>query len=145
MPGLRFPLPEISSGARRLRACARPLPTTTDTQLAAGLRPARDALAAGALNAALRHTDRAWRVLTAHAPAIAPVYGRLLLLAGDDLYAAIGLLQHAIEETCDPGTEALIALALLQLDRLPEARALLERLLRGYCVEPQGRACVRSR
>ena len=102
------------------------------------LKPVLEALAHDALSSALRHADRAWRALGDESPAIAPLYGRLLLIRGEDYYAAHGLMQRTIQLAQDPDTQALMGLCLLRLGRFADAREHVHAVLRSYCVEPSG-------
>ena len=97
----------------------------------------RDALRGGAVDVALRQVDRAWRCEPENAASLAPIYGRLLLLEGSDDEAALNLLRRAAELKPDADTSALIAVALLQLDRPREARRTLEAALGNSCVAPR--------
>ncbi len=97
----------------------------------------RDALRGGAVDVALRHVDRAWRCEPENAATLAPIYGRLLLLDGSDDEAALNLLHRAADLKSDADTGALIAVALLQLDRPREARRAVESALGNYCVAPR--------
>jgi GT2 family glycosyltransferase len=98
----------------------------------------RDALRDGAVDVALRHVDRAWRCEPENAATLAPIYGRLLLLEGSDHEAALNLLRRAVDLKPNPDTEALIAVALLQLERPREARRTVESALANSCVAPGG-------
>lgn len=102
------------------------------------LRRVRDALRADTLDIALRELDRAWRSLPEDAATLAPLYGRLLSLEATDDEAALHLLRRALEFTPDPDVAALIALALLRLQRLEEAQRQLEAALAQYGVAPDG-------
>ena len=108
---------------------------------ARSLRQVRQALRTDALNMALRSLDRAWRCLPEDAATLAPTYGRLLSLEARDHYAALRLLQRAIDFAPDPDVAALMALALWRLDRLEDARKHLEAALAQYCVIPGGLLC----
>ena len=100
------------------------------------LQQARNALRAGALDAALRNVDRVWRCVPDDAASVAPIYGRLLVLEGRDYEAARGLLQQALKVTPDPDIAALLALSLLRLQRHEDAQRQLEAALGGFCVVP---------
>jgi GT2 family glycosyltransferase len=106
------------------------------TPLSQHLKPAHRALEDGAFGLAIRHVDRAWRTLREESATIAPIYGRLLLTEGVDHYAALGLLERALKLSPNADTAALIALALLRLDRPAEAHEHLQATLSAYCVEP---------
>src|ERR1700722_7959255 len=86
------------------------------------LRLARDAFRAEALDIAQRHLDRAWRCLPGDAATLASVYGTLLVLEARDYYAALGLLQRAMELA--PGPEV--------------ARRHFEAAVAEHCVVPGG-------
>jgi GT2 family glycosyltransferase len=103
---------------------------------AQSLRAVREALIDGAPGAALRHLDRAWRCLPDDAEMLAPLYGRLLLLDGGDDEAALHLLRRAIALAPDGDAAGLVAVALLRLERLPEACRQMEASLEQYCVVP---------
>jgi GT2 family glycosyltransferase len=102
------------------------------------LRRIAAALRAGSLASALRDLDRAWRCLPGPTPTLAACYGHVLLLQGQDYYAALGLLQRALELGPDPEAAAASALALLRLERGAEARERLHAALSEYCVTPGG-------
>ena len=104
-----------------LRLVRDGLRRTTTRVTAQCLRRVRDALGGGPLPEALRQLDRAWRCLPEEAATFAPLYGQLLLLEGRDYYAALGLLQRSLEFGPSPDLAALVALALLQLERAEEA------------------------
>ena len=82
--------------------------------------------------------DRAWRCLPDDAATLAPIYGRLLFLEARDHYAALRLLQRAIDIGPDPDVAALIVLVLLRLERPEDARQRLAAALADYCVVPGG-------
>ncbi len=71
-----------------------------------------------------------------HALTLAPAYGYLLLLQGGDYYAALGLLQRALEFGPNPDAAALVALALLRLERAADAQERLQTVLSEYCAVP---------
>jgi len=121
--------PANSSAARSLQSVCDVLHTNA---------PGAAAPDAEALGVALRNLDCAWRGLPEHAATLAPIYGRLLMLEARDFYAALRLLQRAIEFAPDPDVAALIAVALLRLERIEEARRQLEATLAAYCVVPGG-------
>ena len=73
-----------------------------------------------------------------HAATLAPAYGYLLLLQGGDYYAALGLLQRALEFGPNPDAAALVALALLRLERAADAQERLQTVLSEYCAVPGG-------
>ncbi len=98
----------------------------------------RDALRAGDIDTALRNVDRAWRCLPEDAGLIAPIYGRLLIVDARDAEAALRLLLRANDSAPDPDIAALIALALLRLQRTDASRRQLEAALQEYCVAPGG-------
>jgi len=102
------------------------------------LRQARNALRAHALPSALRHLDRAWRCLPADAPMLASIYGSLLVLEARDYYAALGLLQRAMELAPVPEVAALVVLALLRLERPEDARRHFEATVKEHCVVSGG-------
>ncbi len=97
-----------------------------------------EALDTRALESALRNLDRAWRCEPENAEVLAPIYGRLLLLEGSDDAAALNLLRRATELTPDAEAAALIAVALLRLERPLDARRQLESALADHCVAPGG-------
>ena len=99
---------------------------------------ARDTLRTGSLDIALRNLDRAWRCMPQDAAAVAPIYGRLLVLEGRDYHAALGLLQRARDLAPDPDDAALIALSLLRLQRHEDARRHVEAALAEFCVVSGG-------
>ena len=103
---------------------------------AQAVRCANDALRSGDLPGALRQIDRAWRTLPEDAPALAPVYARLLALEDRDHAAALRLLQRALEFGPDAELEALRIRSLLRLDRNAEAAQQLEAGLASYCLVP---------
>ena len=111
---------------------------TASLDAARTLRQVRNALRAHALDDALRDLDRAWRCLPDDAATLAPVYGLLLILEARDYDAALRLLQRAIEFAPDPDVAALIALALLRLQRPEDAGRQLEAALADYCVMSGG-------
>jgi GT2 family glycosyltransferase len=141
LPGLRDPDAEITI-APLLRASLLRLLLESLRQPARDpeqrLAQVRDALGRGALDDALRNLDRAWRCEPENAAMLAPIYGRLLLLEGTDDAAALNLLSRAIELTADAEGAALIAVALLRLERPLDARRQLESSLADYCVAPGG-------
>jgi GT2 family glycosyltransferase len=102
------------------------------------LRDAREALRAKAVHLALRHLDRAWRCLPADAPTLASVYGSLLVLEGRDYYAALGLLQRAMDLAPNPDVAALMVHSLLRLERPEDARRHFEAAVTEHSVEPGG-------
>jgi GT2 family glycosyltransferase len=102
------------------------------------LRRVRDALRADRLDIALRELDRAWRCVPGDAATLAPIYGRLLSLDAADDEAALHLLRRAIDFTPDPDVAALIALALLRLQRLEEAQRQLQAALAAYGIAADG-------
>jgi GT2 family glycosyltransferase len=108
------------------------------SDIARALRQVRAALRVDALDEALRHLDRAWRCLTEDAATLAPIYGLLLTLEARHHDAALRLLQRAIDFAPDPDVAALIALALLRLQRPEDARRQLEAALADYCIVPGG-------
>jgi GT2 family glycosyltransferase len=120
---------------KQLNQASRP---ARSRETARGLRSVRDALAANALNDALRNLDRAWRCLPDDAATLAPIYGSLLTLEGRDHDAALGLLRRAADFTPDSDVAALIALTLLRLRRPEEARRQFEAALANYCVASDG-------
>jgi GT2 family glycosyltransferase/glycosyltransferase involved in cell wall biosynthesis len=105
---------------------------------ARSLRMARDAFRANALDIALRHLDRAWRCLPGDAATLASVYGTLLVLEARDYYAALGLLQRAMELAPGPEVAALIVHSLLRLQRPEDARRHFEAAVAEHCVVPGG-------
>ena len=121
-----------------LEALDEALRGTASLSVARSLREVRDALRADALDSALRHLDRAWRCLPQETATLAPIYGRLLMLEARDDDAALRLLQRAIDFSPDPDVAALIALALLRLQRPEDARRQLQATLRQYCVVSGG-------
>jgi GT2 family glycosyltransferase len=90
------------------------------------------------LGAALRHVDRAWRVMPEFAHIFAPIYARLLALDATDLLAALRMLDTALESAPDPDLAALRIYALLRLQRTGEACRELEVALHHYCIDPAG-------
>jgi glycosyltransferase involved in cell wall biosynthesis len=82
--------------------------------------------------------DRAWRCRREDAAILAPLYGRLLMLEARDHEAALLLLRRAIDFAPDPDVAALIALALLRLERPEQARRQLETALATYCAASGG-------
>ena len=102
------------------------------------LRLARDAFRAEALDIAQRHLDRAWRCLPGDAATLASVYGTLLVLEARDYYAALGLLQRAMELAPGPEVAALIVHSLLRLQRPEDARRHFEAAVAEHCVVPGG-------
>jgi GT2 family glycosyltransferase len=103
------------------------------------LQQARDVLRAGALDLALRHLDRAWRSRPeSDAAMLASIYGRLLVLEARDYYAALGLLQRAMDLAPDPDIAALIVLSLLRLQRAEDARRHFEAAVEEHCVVSDG-------
>jgi GT2 family glycosyltransferase len=130
-----LPLQQRASLLRVLNLGVRSAAGTAATR---SLRRVRDALRADKLDIALRELDRAWRSLPGDAATLAPIYGRLLLLEATDEEAALHLLRRAMEFTPDPDVAALIALALLRLQRLDEAQRQLKAALAQYGVAPDG-------
>ena len=58
-------------------------------------------LQGASLGNALRDIDRAWRSSPEDADSLAPIYGRLMSLEGQDLGAALRLLQQVRESDAD--------------------------------------------
>ncbi len=121
-----------------LRALNESLRAGGSVAAARSLCIVRDALRAGDLDTALRNVDHAWRSLPEDAALLAPIYGRLLMLDARDADAALRLLLRAIDSAPDPDIAALIALALLRLQRAEAGRQQLEAALQEYCVTPDG-------
>ena len=130
-----LPLQQRASLLRVMNLGVRSAAGTAATR---SLRRVRDALRADKLDIALRELDRAWRSLPGDAATLAPIYGRLLSLEATDDEAALHLLRRAMEFTPDPDVAALIALALLRLQRLDEAQRQLKAALAQYGVAPDG-------
>ncbi len=133
--GTSLPLQQRASLLRVLNAGVR---SSSVPPANRSLRRVRDALRADQLDIALRELDRAWRSLPGEAVTLAPIYGRLLALEATDDEAALHLLRRAIDLTPDPDVAALIALALLRLQRFEEARRQLETALAEYAVASDG-------
>jgi GT2 family glycosyltransferase len=95
-------------------------------------------LRAHSLDLALRHLDRAWRSQPEEAAMLASIYGRLLVLEARDHYAALGLLQRAMDLAPDPEVAALIVLSLLRLQRPEDARRHFEAAVAAHCVVSGG-------
>jgi GT2 family glycosyltransferase len=88
---------------------------------------------------ALRQLDSAWRRGSPQdLPALAPVYGCLLVLEAKEHEATLGMLQRALESAPDADLSALAALTLLRLERPQDARRALEAALSQYCIEVGG-------
>jgi len=132
-PDASWAVPLRHAALRLVRAGLR---GTTSRATAQCLRRVRDALVSDRLTVSLRELDRAWRCLLDEATTFAPLYGQLLLLEGRDYYAALGLLQRSLEYGPSPDTAALMALALLQLERAEDAGRQLRAALHEYCVAP---------
>lgn len=94
------------------------------------------ALRANRLEDALRHIDRVWRVSLDESAELVWIYGLLLTLEGRDHDATLGLLQRA--KTPDADVLALLSRTLLRLDRVEEARQILESALADFCIVPGG-------
>jgi len=94
------------------------------------------ALRRHSLEDSLRLLDRAWRSIPEATTLFAPVYGYVLLLDGQDDYAALGLLRRALEFGPDADAMAASAVALLRLERYDDARERLHAALSDYCVVP---------
>ncbi len=125
-----------SSALRLLSEALRSAGRAASDSLAA----VRRALLEQRLDLALRQLDRAWRSVP-EAAMLAPLYARLLLLEGRDYYAALGLLKRSLALGPSPDDAALVALALLRLERHHDARRELEAALHQYCVVPGGILC----
>jgi GT2 family glycosyltransferase len=108
----------------------------TGRALRDGLRRAERAFAAGSLAEACRQLDRTWRCFPDDAPALAPLYGRLLSFDPSQHDAALRLLKHAFDLTPDPDMAALIALAALRGHIEDLAREHLDDALGRFCVLP---------
>ena len=122
--------------ASLVQALNRALRQRPDLASARSLRAARAATRTNDLQSALRHTDRAWRCHPEDESTLGPIYGRLLTLEASDDYAALRVLQHALELNPDPDVASLMALGYLRLGRIHEARRHLELALADYCVLP---------
>ena len=81
-----------------------------DGGAARSLRAARAAVRANALDGAVRSLDQAWRRLPECAATLAPIYGRLLMLAGGDSGAA-RVARIGVESAVRAGSGAARALA----------------------------------
>lgn len=90
--------------------------------------------ASGDRLAAIRLADRAWRKFTSRSAEIAPIYGRLLLEHGEDLQAALVLLQRAAELHPCADNEGLLISALVKTGRVWPGLERLEAALRRYRV-----------
>ena len=104
--------------------------------LARRLREIHVALQHRSVHAALKLIDRAWRSMPGEAGAIAPHYGRLLLLEDRDPDAALRVLARV--DSPDADVAALTARAYFRLRRADDARRGLEAALKAYSVAPQG-------
>lgn len=111
------------------------------TRLHRSLTTVGSALAAGDLETALRHADRAWRLASGHAE-IEALYGRLLLASGHTA-DALDLLSAAAERRPDPEIESLVIEALLLAGDVARAKTRLESTLQRFAVSP-GDALART-
>jgi GT2 family glycosyltransferase/glycosyltransferase involved in cell wall biosynthesis len=100
------------------------------------LREIHAALQQQSPGTALKLIDRAWRALPDAPAALAPIYGRLLLLEERDADAALRVLGRV--ESPDADVAALTVRAYLRLRRCDDARRALEAALRAYALVPQG-------
>jgi GT2 family glycosyltransferase/glycosyltransferase involved in cell wall biosynthesis len=94
------------------------------------------ALRANCLDEALRQIDRAWRISLDESAELVWIYGLLLSLEGRDQEAALGLLQRVT--TPDADVYALRSRTLLCLDRVEEARQILNSALADFCIVAGG-------
>jgi GT2 family glycosyltransferase len=121
-----------------LRLLDKSLLGGTSPAASRSLRQVRDTLRTDTIATALRHLDRAWRSLPEDGATLASVYGSLLVLEARDYYAALGLLQRAMDLAPDPDIAALIVLSLLRLQRPEDARRHFEPAVTNHCVVPGG-------
>jgi GT2 family glycosyltransferase/glycosyltransferase involved in cell wall biosynthesis len=102
------------------------------------LHQIRYALHTGAVVAALRDIDRAWRTLPKDASMLAPIYGRLLSFDEGDPDAALHLLHRGAEAAPDADIAALTVRMLLLLRRAGDAKQALGLALQRFCLLPDG-------
>src|SRR5579872_1138689 len=111
---------------------------TSDPSYSCLLKRCRDALGLDDLKAALRLIDAVWRRIPSRARQVASIYGRLLVLDGNEFEAAARSLGYALAQDPDPDIEALIAVCYCGLGQVERATEKLDECLRRYCVEPNG-------
>ena len=107
-----------------------------DRAVARYLHDIRLALKTGAVQAAIRLTDRAWRTLPGDAETLAPIYSRLMSLEDRDHNAALRLLRRVAAPDAD--VAALTARAYQWLRRPDDAKRHLDLALKEHCLVPGG-------
>src|SRR5690348_9913322 len=95
------------------------------------IRAARAGFAAGHAAIALRHLDRAWRTSSSPNAALARLYARLLIDAGEAT-AALQLLRRAAEVAPSPAVEVLAINAMIKAGDTAGAVVRAEAALRRY-------------